>query len=293
MKKYIIYIYTNILNNKVYIGQTCLTLEKRAGTNGKKYCKCKYFWNAIQKYGWQSFHSEILEDNSSKNEANEKEVLYISKFNSTNHSYGYNIKIGGNYNNIRTKPVFKYDLNGNYICNYQSISSASEDTGVCVGNISANCLGNQSFAGMFQWSFIKEIKLHPVKINGIPIKVYKYDKNGKYIEQFSSLSDACNSIGILNPTHISDCCYGKRKIAYGYLWRFYKSDLIQPYIKCSNRRKKVYQYTKDNILVKEYNSITDAGNQFSKHAFKHIDSCCNGNQKTAYGFIWSFNEIKF
>ena len=115
MKKYIIYIYTNILNNKVYIGQTCLTLEKRAGTNGKKYCKCKYFWNAIQKYGWQSFHSEILEDNLSKNEANEKEVLYISKFNSTNHSYGYNIKIGGNYILVRKAHSFRCGMDSNIV----------------------------------------------------------------------------------------------------------------------------------------------------------------------------------
>lgn len=36
-KKYCIYKHTNIINNKVYIGLTSLTLAKRCGPNGANY----------------------------------------------------------------------------------------------------------------------------------------------------------------------------------------------------------------------------------------------------------------
>lgn len=92
---YKIYKYTNIINNKIYIGQTKNTLEKRAGANGINYKECTYFYNAIQKYGWENFKPEILKDNLTVEEANYWEEYYISFYNSTNRSIGYNISLGG------------------------------------------------------------------------------------------------------------------------------------------------------------------------------------------------------
>ena len=46
-----IYCYTNILNNKKYIGQTRYTIEQRAGVNGKHYGSQYKFGKAINKYG--------------------------------------------------------------------------------------------------------------------------------------------------------------------------------------------------------------------------------------------------
>ena len=40
---YKVYKYTNLINGKIYIGQTIGTLEDRAGHNGYKYRKCTYF----------------------------------------------------------------------------------------------------------------------------------------------------------------------------------------------------------------------------------------------------------
>lgn len=84
-----IYKYTNIVNGKIYIGRTCQTLEKRAGSKGQNYKSCFKFYNAIQKYGWDSFTVEILEDNLSDEEASVKELEYIELYDSVNN--GYNI----------------------------------------------------------------------------------------------------------------------------------------------------------------------------------------------------------
>ena len=100
---YCIYIHTNKINKKVYIGQTKLKpYSKRWGKNGSYYSGCTYFYAAIQKYGWKNFEHNILEDNLTLTEANEKEKYYIQKYNSTDPNFGYNISKGG-YNYIMSE----------------------------------------------------------------------------------------------------------------------------------------------------------------------------------------------
>lgn len=91
-----IYLHRNKINNKVYIGQTIQPLEDR-WKNGFGYKTCYYFYNAIQKYGWDNFEHIILEQNENwtQEELNNKEKEYIKLFNSTNPDYGYNICEGG------------------------------------------------------------------------------------------------------------------------------------------------------------------------------------------------------
>ena len=80
---------------KVYIGITCRSVVRRWGVNGCRYNKSPYFWNAIQKYGWDNFRHEILLYNLSKEEASEKEKEYIAKYRSNEPDYGYNLTSGG------------------------------------------------------------------------------------------------------------------------------------------------------------------------------------------------------
>ena len=54
-----------------------------------------------------------------------------------------------------------------------------------------------------------------------------------------------------------------------------------------SRWKKVIQYTKDNFLIKEWESITKASNE-TKTLASSIVSCCKGKFKTANGFIWKY-----
>ena len=75
---YKIYMHKNKINGKVYIGQTCTSLEERFGKNGIRYKGSTYFYNAIQKYGWDNFEHIILEDNINDSyTANDKEIYYI------------------------------------------------------------------------------------------------------------------------------------------------------------------------------------------------------------------------
>ena len=93
-KKYCVYKHTNLINKKVYIGITSDNPNNR-WKNGKGYINQPYFWNAIQKYGWDNFKHEILFDNLSKEDACQKEIELISFYNSIYKEFGYNISTGG------------------------------------------------------------------------------------------------------------------------------------------------------------------------------------------------------
>lgn len=100
---YCVYIHTNKINNKKYIGQTQYGDDpNKRWRNGFGYKDCTYFYKAIQKYGWNNFEHEIIASNLTQEEANHFEELLIEKFETMSSDKGYNIKSGGE-NHIRSE----------------------------------------------------------------------------------------------------------------------------------------------------------------------------------------------
>lgn len=99
-RNYTVYMHKNKINGKVYIGITKQKINSR-WRKGKGYKDCK-FRNAIDKYGWDNFEHIILCQNLTKDEACNKEIELIKKYNSTNRKYGYNISTGGDSGSIGT-----------------------------------------------------------------------------------------------------------------------------------------------------------------------------------------------
>ena len=91
-KKYCVYVHTNKVNGKKYIGITCRNPEVR-WQNGQGYKRQPKFYAAIQKYGWDGFAHEILFDGLTLQEANDKEREMIELYDSMNN--GYNLTEGG------------------------------------------------------------------------------------------------------------------------------------------------------------------------------------------------------
>lgn len=88
-----VYMHTNKINGKRYIGITSFTAEER-WRHGKGYTT-GYFKNAISKYGWDAFEHEILFTDLSEDDAKGKEVELIAKYNTQDKNYGYNLTAGG------------------------------------------------------------------------------------------------------------------------------------------------------------------------------------------------------
>lgn len=91
-KKYgYIYKTTNLINGKIYIGQ------HKYGKNDKRYIGGgTLLKKSIEKYGKNNFKCEIIEELDSLKELNEREIYWISFYNSTDKNIGYNIERGGN-----------------------------------------------------------------------------------------------------------------------------------------------------------------------------------------------------
>jgi hypothetical protein len=74
--------------------------------------------------------------------------------------------------------------------------------------------------------------------------------------------------------------------------KFKKSKLNKTNYSKPHLKTKTYQYDLKGNFIKEWNSITEAANFFGRNHGMDIINCCNGNQKTAYGFIWRKNLEK-
>lgn len=140
--KLVVYKFTNLINNKTYIGITDW-INRRIGDH-IRYSKVDnsknkmYFHRSLLKYGLENFGFEIVEIVESKEELNLKETYWITYYKSNNSEFGYNLTLGGNRNipNSETlikkskscktkKKIAQYDLDGSLINTFESVKDAS------------------------------------------------------------------------------------------------------------------------------------------------------------------------
>lgn len=93
--KWTVYMHTNKVNGKKYIGITSKCPSKRWGNGGSGYKRNSHFWKAIQKYGWDNFKHEILLSNETIEYACAVEKCLIKYYKTNNPFYGYNLTSGG------------------------------------------------------------------------------------------------------------------------------------------------------------------------------------------------------
>lgn len=225
-KKYgIIYLITNQINGKIYIGQTIQNIKKRFETHaapGKN--RTTVISKAIKKYGKDNFSIEIIDDALSKEELNKKEIFYINSYSSLR-PYGYNVAIGGcitsasdeSKSKVRSKSlenngsigVFK--VKNRYHVHIR-INNTTFHAGSCVDeNVSKkiyNSLSRYYYGDFAVTNYEDEsndkINLNDAKIlfrkinnksEGIGVRsnsdgIHRVTVNGKFISSFTSLDDA-------------------------------------------------------------------------------------------------------
>lgn len=92
-----IYKIENMINHKVYIGQTIQedVLKDRYHYNVEKHTHNIHLKNSIHKYGWDNFSISILQLCKTKEELDDQEKYWIKYYNATDGNNGYNIDTGG------------------------------------------------------------------------------------------------------------------------------------------------------------------------------------------------------
>ena len=205
-----IYQITNDINGKIYVGKTERSIEERF----KEHCKDskrrdfekRPLYRAMNKYGTEHFHIELLEETD---KPEEREIYWIEQKRSFKN--GYNATLGGEGTHY-----IDYDL---VIATYREVQNQNEVARRL--NISSDTVH----------SVLKNncIDIIPASIAAAVATgkiVNQYDLQGNYIQSFSSSKAAAESLGKITTTsngassHISEVCRGKRKTAYGFIWKF-------------------------------------------------------------------------
>ena len=52
------------------------------------------------------------------------------------------------------------------------------------------------------------------------LEILQYDLNNNFIQSFSSPKEAATFLNKSQSSHITACAKGKRKTAYGYIWKY-------------------------------------------------------------------------
>lgn len=198
-----IYKIINDINNKIYVGKTLHSIDKRF----KEHCRDSQkernekrpLYLAMNKYGIEHFHISLLEETDNPEE---QEKFWIEKLQSF--KYGYNATMGGD----GTKYA-DYDLIYSLYKEgktYQEISDITKYGIKTIGRaLSEKGVSKQERKIQGHEHLFKAVaKLDP--------------KTEEILEVYSSISEAERANG--NTKHISSVCRGKRKTCQGFKWKY-------------------------------------------------------------------------
>ena len=280
-----VYIHVNIFNGKKYIGITKQN-PKHRWSNGNHYKSSPYFWNAIQKYGWDNFKHIILYTNFTEEEAKWKENLLIKLFHTWINdplNLGYNMTLGG-------------DGTHGYKFTQEQIDRIREKRkGVHLSeehkdNIRKSLLGRKFTE---EWKN-KISESHYSGNNPVARKIVHIDKYYNLIKIYDCARDVERDLGLWT-SKILNVCHGKQKHTGGMFFMFYedymrnKDSFVNKTIEIKPYRRGVIQKDYDGNVIAEYKMIKDAEKAVDTY-HGAISDCCRGIIKSAAGYVWEYIE---
>ena len=199
----------------------------------------KHLQNSWNKYGQDNFKYEIIEK-CNLEEIDDREIYWINYYDSINK--GYNLCKGGSgcrgYKHTeeeimkmrmiqKPKKVIQFDLKGNFIREWISVSQASKELSLYKRAIKNASERNNKVktSGKFIWMYKDEndeIGLHEYYLSERKLntkKINQYDKNMNFIKTWDSIKQICEENN-WSSLSIRNNCKGITKISHGYIWRY-------------------------------------------------------------------------
>lgn len=135
-------------------------------------------------------------------------------------TFQYNL----NYSDVsawKRKPVYQYDLDGNFIKKFKCGNQAEQELGFSI--VHAIYYSKRGYAHGFFFSLELHTKEYWNKVTkenkGRTRRVAQYDDNDNEIARFNTVTEAAKAMNV-TISCISNCCRGKSIHASGYKWRF-------------------------------------------------------------------------
>jgi group I intron endonuclease len=204
-----IYKITNKVNGKIYVGQTIRSPKRRFEEHFYKSHGENYpLYNAMKKYGKDSFSMEIIAQCSTIEDLNKLEEYHIN-LNNCLAPNGYNLHTGGNNHRCSEETKKKISVN-------QLGRKVSDETKAKISAAQAN--GKNPFLGKKHTDEAKR-KMSQVKmgkIGGVYTKSIICLETGRI---FSSIGEAAKMLGVCMSS-VSLVLHGKNKTCKGFTFRF-------------------------------------------------------------------------
>lgn len=121
--------------------------------------------------------------------------------------------------NKRSRRVYQYNLNGEFIQEWTNARQASKATGAIQQSIKYCCENKYRSANGFRWSYDKKDNIGKLPMPYQCVRVAKMDMNGNVLGCYDSLKDAALSTEKCSIQDVSNCIRGYRKSSYGYTFK--------------------------------------------------------------------------
>lgn len=236
-----VYLMVNPIGQK-YVGATCdyeRRLAQYRAKTGVKYQKL--IKESIDKYGFVNHSFSVIED-CGIDSLHEREVFWIKEYGTYCHLgfNGLNMTLGGMgtrghimsdgqkklISELNGKSVYQYDIYGNFLKKFKSITSAAIETGADVTSISLsinNHVRNSRSSGGFQWSNIYVERMSHLRYkDNRNQKIDQVLLDGNLVKTFKNIASASDETKI-DDTNICRCVNGERKTAGGFMWKIHYS----------------------------------------------------------------------
>ena len=298
--KYIVYETTNLVNNKIYVGlHKTINPDVFDGYlgNGVLYNQPNTyehartaFQYAIKKYGVKNFKRKVLAVFDTLQEASDLEEQIVNE-NFLARDDVYNMVLGGlgGYFISNRIKVYQYDLEGNFLREYESFAEAGMKLNCSYTSISVGVRHKSKIKNSF-WSTDKVEKLDLSNYNlGLnhSIQVYLYDLEGNFIEGFKSLKEIVAKMHT-TPNKVKECCYFGNVFKKEYYLSFIKDSTYSKARNIYIQTRPVYRYNSDGSFSKEYKAQYEAEQENNTNITKAI------RLKTPdkNGYLWALVKLE-
>lgn len=276
-----IYLVTNQINGKQYVGKTKFDIKTRwiqHKSEAKRLKPNVYFVRALNKYGCENFTVEEIEQ-CDNDLLFARERYYIQQYDT--YKNGYNSTYGGEGNH-------KYDTEEILVLWNDGLGAGeiAALVGSCPSTIYLTLKSNGITSTELRSRAMGKISENKKKI------ILQYSLTGELINKFSCIQEAVQQTGY-SETSIRDVCNHHRHSSNGYIWCHEdEPKSIQQLIAeipLEKTKHPVEQYTLDGTLIKKYNSINEAAQAIGVHR-SSIEDAASGKSFNCQGYLWKYQD---
>lgn len=186
---------------------------------------------------------------------------------------------------IKTMGVTQYDLDGKFVKNHVSLSSAAREMNAEQAYISSIIRSGHTWNGFqFRKTVGNELPVKAVEDSIYMYRVRQYTITGEYIREFDNHTQAGASVN-LSRTRIDAVTRSPFGKAGGFQWRKLGSNI--PVVDITDiKSAAVKKYTQDGVFISDYQSIFEIIRQTGFDKKDMINALNNGQIYEGFKWVW-------